>query len=71
MKLINNIKQHRARLNMTQQQLANRVGVARQTILFLEKGEYVPSALLALKIAKVFKMEFDQLFELGEDQDEE
>ncbi len=71
MKLINNIKQHRARLNMTQQQLANRVGVARQTILFLEKGEYVPSALLALKIAKVFKMEFDQLFELGEDQNEE
>jgi len=70
-KLINNIKQHRARLNMTQQQLANRVGVARQTILFLEKGEYVPSALLALKIAKVFKMEFDQLFELGEDQNEE
>ncbi len=64
MKLTNHIKQHRARLDLTQQDLAERVGVRRQTILAVEKGKYVPSALLAFQIADVLGMKVDELFEL-------
>ena len=62
--LKNHIKQHRARLNLTQEDLGSRVGVRRQTILAIEKGQYVPSALLAFKIAKQLGMRVDELFEL-------
>jgi putative transcriptional regulator len=64
MRLINHIKQHRARLNLTQEELAERVGVRRQAILAIEKGKYVPSALLAFQIAEVLGMRVDELFEL-------
>ncbi len=67
MKLINHIKQHRARLDLTQQDLANRVGVRRQAILAVEKGKYVPSALLAFQIAAVLGMKVDDLFEMQEE----
>jgi putative transcriptional regulator len=67
MRLINHIKQHRARLDMTQQDLAERVGVRRQTILAVEKGKYVPSALLAFQIAEALDMGVEELFEMGED----
>lgn len=62
MRLINHIKQHRARLDLTQQDLAERVGVRRQTILAVEKGKYVPSALLAFQIAEALGMRVDELF---------
>lgn len=64
MRLINHIKQHRARLGLTQQQLAEKVGVRRQAILAIEKGKYVPSALLAFQIAEVLGMPVDELFEM-------
>jgi len=64
MMLKNHIKQHRARLDLTQQQLAEKVQVQRQTILAIEKGKYVPSALLAFRIAKALGMRTDELFEL-------
>jgi len=64
MKLTNHIKQHRARLDLTQQDLAERVGVRRQTILAVEKGKYVPSALLAFQIADVLGMKVDELYEM-------
>jgi DNA-binding XRE family transcriptional regulator len=67
MKLINHIKQHRARLDLTQQALAKKVGVGRQTILAIEKGQYVPSALLAFKIAGALGMKVEELFELEEE----
>jgi putative transcriptional regulator len=67
MKLINHIKQHRARLELTQQELAERVGVRRQTIIAVEKLQYVPSALLAFKIARALGMKVDELFQLVED----
>jgi putative transcriptional regulator len=67
MNLKNHIKQHRARLDLTQQDLAERVGVRRQTILAVEKGKYVPSALLAFQIAKFLGMKVDELFELEEE----
>ena len=64
----NHLKQHRARLNLTQADLARRVGVRRQTILAIEKGYYVPSTLLAFQIARVLEMRVDDLFELDEEE---
>lgn len=64
MRLGNHLKQHRARLDLTQQDLARRVGVRRQTILAIEKEQYVPSTLLAFLIARELGMRVDDLFEL-------
>jgi putative transcriptional regulator len=66
--LTNHLKQHRARLDLTQEELAQRVGVRRQTILAIEKGHYVPSTLLALLIADELGMRVDELFELVRDE---
>lgn len=63
----NNIKIERARNNFTQGDLAEKVGVSRQTINSIETKKYIPSAVLALKIAKVFQMKVDDLFELEAD----
>lgn len=60
----NNIKVERAIKNMTQQQLADSVGVSRQTINAMELGKYVPSTLLALKIARFFETNVDRIFQL-------
>lgn len=49
---------------MTQQDLAERVGVRRQTVIAVEKGHYVPSALLAFRIARELGMKVDELFDL-------
>lgn len=51
---------------MTQQELADRAGVARQTIIAIEKGVFNPSVKLALKIAKIFGVTVDELFALEE-----
>lgn len=63
----NSIKVERARHNYTQGDLAEKVGVSRQTINSIETKKYVPSAVLALKIAKVFNLPMDELFELEDD----
>lgn len=68
MRLRNHIRQHRARLGWTQQDLAARVEVRRQTILAIEKGHYVPSALLALRIARELGLAAEALFELVEEE---
>ncbi|MDP2808220.1 MAG: helix-turn-helix transcriptional regulator [bacterium] len=60
------MRENRARLDMTQEQLANLVSVTRQTIISIEAGKYVPSALLAFKIARVFERPLEQIFELKE-----
>ena len=70
MELRNHVRQHRARLDLTQQELAERVGVRRQTILAIEKGHYVPSTLLAFQIARVLGMRVDGLFELVVEEEE-
>jgi len=69
MKLKNHIKQHRARLDLTQEALADKVGVRRQTILAIEKGQYMPSAMLAFLIARALGMKVDELFELSGEED--
>jgi putative transcriptional regulator len=51
---------------MTQQQLADRVGVTRQTIISIERGKYKPSIELALRLARVFGTSVEALFELDE-----
>lgn len=60
----NFIKVERAKLNITQQELANAVHVSRQTINSIETQKYVPSTILSLKIAFFFKVTVEQLFEL-------
>jgi putative transcriptional regulator len=56
------IKEHRARMNLTQEQLADKVGVRRETIVFLEKGKYNPSLRLAHDVAAVLGVGIDDLF---------
>ncbi|MBR3398767.1 MAG: helix-turn-helix transcriptional regulator [Prevotella sp.] len=63
----NNIRVERAILRMTQQQLAERIGVTRQTINAIEAGKYVPSTVLALKMAAVFGKSVNDVFMLDED----
>ena len=64
--MINNIRVERAIKRMTQQQLAELVHVSRQTINAIEQGKYVPSTVLALKIACVFEKKVDDVFQLEE-----
>jgi len=56
------IKEFRAKYNLTQEDLAKKVGVRRETILFLEKGKYNPSLRLAHDVARVLKTTIDELF---------
>ncbi len=61
----NLVRQHRLTVGMTQQDLADRVGVTRQTILSIEKGKYTPSVALALCLAEVFDVSVETLFQLS------
>ena len=61
----NRIRVERAELRITQQHLADVVGVSRQTINAIETGKFVPSTVLALKIAQVFNKSVEQVFQLG------
>ena len=60
----NRIRVERAELRITQQHLADVVGVSRQTINAIETGKFVPSPVLALKIAQVFNKSVEQVFQL-------
>lgn len=62
----NILKVERVRRNMTQQELAEKVGVSRQTILSVETERFIPSTLLALKISHVFGLPVNELFILEE-----
>jgi len=57
------IKEFRARYNLTQEDLAKKVGVRRETIVFLEKGKYNPSLKLAYDVARALKTTIEELFE--------
>ena len=56
------MKEYRARYNLTQAQLAEKVGVRRETIVFLEKGKYNPSLKLAHDIATVLRVKIEDIF---------
>jgi putative transcriptional regulator len=62
----NKLKVLRAMNDLTQQDLADKIQVSRQTINTIEKGKYVPSTLLALKMASVFKVTVLEIFEMEE-----
>ena len=60
--MINRIKELRAKYNLTQNDLADKVNVRRETIVFLEKGKYNPSLKLANDISKVFDAKIEEVF---------
>ncbi len=64
--LITSLKSTREARGMTKQELAERIGVRRETILHLENNRYNPSLEMALKIARVFDLKIEDLFELKE-----
>ena len=61
------IKELRARHDLTQEDLAKKVGVRRETVLYLEKGKYNPSLKLAYDIAKVLQTTIDELFSFDDE----
>jgi putative transcriptional regulator len=63
----NSIRVERAIHDMTQQQLAEQIGVSRQTINAMESNKYVPSTVLALKIARLFGKTVEEIFTLEEE----
>ncbi|ASA19622.1 transcriptional regulator [Paenibacillus donghaensis] len=62
--LINYVRVLRARDRLSQQELAQRIGASRQTIALIERGDYSPSVVLALKIAEVFKVKVEDIFSI-------
>ena len=58
----NKVQMLREKLGITQEELAARVGVSRQTIIAIERGNYTPSLLLGLKIARYFKKSVEEIF---------
>ena len=63
----NRLKVARAEVDLTQEELAKRIGVSRQTINAVESGRYVPSTVLALKMARVFGKPVEEIFFLEEE----
>ncbi len=63
----NTLKVERAILNITQEELAQKIGVSRQTISSIEKNKYVPSTVLALKLSQLFEKPVNEIFELDEE----
>jgi len=65
--LRNTLKVHRARMDWTQEELARRVGVTRKTINTIENGVFIPSTVLALKLARAFSVRVEDLFQLPDE----
>jgi putative transcriptional regulator len=68
MALRNRLKELRARHDLTQETLADEVGVSRQTIISIEKGRYSPSVKLALRIARVLEVPLEEAFWLDDEE---
>ena len=67
-KLVNTLKVQRAKKDLTQEQLAQLVGVTRKTINTVEKGKYIPSTYLALKLSRSLEVSVEEIFQLYEDE---
>ncbi len=67
MPLKNRLKEYRAKINVNQYEMGQLVNVSRQTISQIERGDYSPSVTLALKIAKVFQVSVEDIFEYEEE----
>lgn len=68
MALENRLKEHRARLGINQSELGRLAGVSRQTISLIERGDYSPSVTLALKLARIFKVTVEEIFNYEEEE---
>jgi len=66
--LKNKIKELRQQFDFTQQDLGDKVSVSRQTIISLENGKYNPSITLAYKIAKIFNLSIEEVFQFEEEE---
>lgn len=71
MVLKNRLKEHRAALNVNQQEMGRLCGVSRQTISLIERGDYSPSIVLAMKLADVCGVEVEDIFYLQEENENE
>lgn len=71
MVLKNRLKEHRAALNVNQQEMGRLCGVSRQTISLIERGDYSPSIVLAMKLADVCGVKVEDIFYLQEENDNE
>ena len=71
MPLYNRLKEHRARQGVNQQEMGRLVGVSRQTISQIERGDYSPSVTLALKLAKLCQVSVEDIFSYEEDENNE
>ena len=71
MPLKNRLKEFRARIDVNQAQMGQLVGVSRQTISQIERGDYSPSVTLSLKIAKVFQVPVEEIFTYEEEEKHE
>ncbi len=69
MPLKNKLKEYRAKIGVNQQELGHMVGASRQTISLIERGDYSPSIVLALKIAKVCGVSVEDIFILEEEEE--
>ena len=70
MPLYNHLKEYRAKINVNQHEMGQLVGVSRQTISQIERGDYSPSVTLALKLAKICGVQVEDIFTLEEDTEE-
>jgi putative transcriptional regulator len=66
----NRLEEFRTKQQWTQQELADRAGVSRQTIISLESGRYNPSILLAFRLARLFGLQIETLFLYSDEEDE-
>lgn len=64
-RIVNTVQKVRTQAGMTQEELAQKVGVSRQTIIAIEKGNYTPSVLLALKIGRAFNLQVENVFRIA------
>ena len=70
MPLYNRLKEYRARIHVNQSEMGRMVGVSRQTISQIERGDYSPSVTLALKIAKICHVTVEDIFTYQEDEND-
>lgn len=71
MPLYNRLKEFRGRIGINQGDMGKAVGVSRQTISLIERGDYSPSVTLALKISKFFGVPLEEIFQYEEDEEDE
>ena len=62
--VVNKVHDLRSKMGVTQEDLAHAVGVTRQTIIAVEKGNYTPSVLLAIRVARFFKIKVEEIFRI-------